>query len=247
MRCLICRQEKTRTGKFIMPILFIPVPFSIYSIDEVTGEKFLVCPECLAKIKSRKWKGYAAAMSRGARSAVDFYYQNGQLTIDEYEYIKQDIEIDVVRRVLGCEPTFVMPVQDSCVGIDEATKRIVLDKKIVNFSDIETYQVFDKSIEYNVQAPNSTQYNIGTEKGLRRTIVGGILAGPAGAVMGGVTAKHSMVISEGEKSTYNTTEHDFSVLVKLKTFNHGGAIAVHIGNDEVKMNAFVNLIEMIIK
>ena len=237
----------SRPGKrwlFLIPPIVIPQ--SILTSDELYGEKYTLCQECFyGKIRPRRFKGDTYCMSHGLRESLDYYLKNGHLTPHEVEYVLHENALDDAKSLLGGDPTYVLPLQSGYIAIDEASQRIVISRKIISFSEIESYKILDKSIEFHVQSPNSTQYNVSTDKGLRRTIVGGVFAGPAGAVMGGLTANHSMVINEGEKSTYNTTEHDFDVLVKLKSFNHGGSVAIKIGNDEVKMQSVVNMIEKI--
>ena len=61
--------------------------------------------------------------------------------------------------------------------------------------------------------------------------------------MGGLTSKHSLSVNEGMKASYSTTEHDFKVLINLKTLAYGGCIIVIVGNSEVKLQSFANLLD----
>ena len=255
MRCFVCREDnKPSYRSWILLWYLMPIPLKIRGTDEVTGEKFVLCNDCARKIKSRP-HGIPAVFNItippriNPRLVVENFFKHGLLCADEVERIYYDYAEDKATRLLGSKPMWVLPLSNDgrCVAVDEPAQRILLDNKVVAFSDIDSYKIFDKSIEYHIQSPNSTQNNVSTNNGLRRTIVGGLFAGSAGTVMGGLTANHSMEVNESMKSTYNTTEHDFDVLVLLKSFNYGGSVAVKIGNDGVKMQIVVNLIEKIMR
>lgn len=239
MRCLICREDKPKAGTCFFR--------SIYSIDEITGEKYMICPECVKKMQENRWQGFEYCRSHGARDSVRYYFMEGRISAKNYERICYAFVEEEAENLLGKKPQYILLLHSGFVAIDEPTQRIVLDKRNIKFEEIESYKIFDNSIEYHIQTPNDTKYNIVTNKGLRRTIVGGIIAGPTGALMGGLTAKHSMAIKEGQKITYDTTKHDFSLVVKLKTLRYGGSVVVEIGNDEAQLQTLVNTIEKIIE
>ena len=214
--------------------------------DTDTGEKYCYCNNCAIRLRSRKVDPRYA--QHGVRQAVVAWLQQGALTVEDVERIEQD-SLDVIAKKFfnPSTSTFGIWSLDKYLIVDGLSQRILVDGQYINFSDIESYKVFDNSIEYNVQSPNSTQYELNTHHGLSRTIVGGMIAGPAGAIMGGLSAKRSLTVNEGIKTTYNTTVHDFTLLVYLKTFAFGGSIAFKLGTSEIDLQQFVNIFDKIIQ
>lgn len=229
-RCVICRKE----------IGFLKrAAFGMSFYDKDTEENFCICPKCGWKIP----KTYVQDLRSGVRAALVKWHETGAISDEDLDRTYKDsISIIAKKYLKTATPTFGMWLHDVVI-VDEPTKRLLIGNKIINFSDIESYQIFDNAIEYNIQSPNTTQYDFNTEHGLRRTIVGGIIAGPAGAVMGGLTSKHSLSVNEGMKASYSTTEHDFKVLINLKTLAYGGCITVIVGNSVVKLQSFANLLD----
>lgn len=234
-KCLICRNE--------IPWIAWQYFKCIYDTD--TGEQYCFCTKCATRLRVGKANPMYA--QHGVRQAVVVWLQLGVLTVEDVERIEQDSISVIAQKFFNTSSSpFGIWSLDKYLVVDEMSQRILVDGQYVNFSDIESYKVFDNSIEYNVQSPNSTQYEIDTSHGLRRSIVGGIFAGPTGAIMGGLTAKHSVSVNVGGKSTYNTTVHDFTLLVTLKTFAFGGSIAFKLGSSEVLLQQFINLFDRII-
>ena len=233
-KCLICRNATS---------FLLRAAFGKTFLDTDTEESYCFCPKCCNRLVKGKGNPLSVAKT-GVRKAVLSWYNSGAISPGDLDRIEKDsIRVISERYLKTSNPTFGFWINDRYIIADEPSKRILIERNIINFSDIDSYQVFDNAIEYNIQSPNSTQYDFNTKHGLRRTIVGGIIAGPAGAVMGGLTSKHSLSVNEGMKSSYITTEHDFKVLINLKTLAFGGSINVEVGNSEIKLQTLVNLLD----
>ena len=214
--------------------------------DTTTEEKYCFCTKCAPKL-IKPGGGMPGEAKLGVRKAIVKWYKQGLISLSDMDRIEKDSIEVISKKVLGTNnPTIGIWINDTYIIIDELTRKLVIERSIVNFADIDSYTIYDNSIEYNIQAPESAQYNLGTKHGLRRSIVGGMLAGSAGAIMGGLTSSHSLTINKGQKTTYSMTEHNFSILITLKTLAYGGAIVVQIGNDEPKLQLVANLLNKII-
>ena len=66
---------------------------------------------------------------------------------------------------------------------------IILDhKKIIHYKDLRSCEVINDNINFN-STNSQTVTKTDTKDMLKRSVVGGVIAGPAGAIIGGVTAK----------------------------------------------------------
>lgn len=238
-KCLICRNST--------PFLFWASGAGGAYYDTDTEEKYCICSKCFHNLRKSGVSIDFFPINKGIRKTVIDWYDCGAISPIDLERIETDSIKTIAQKYLNTSsPTFGIWIQDRYIIVDEISKRMLIERHIVNLSDIENYKIYDNSIEYNVQSPNSTQYDLNTHHGLRRTIVGGIMAGPAGAAMGGLTANHSLTINEGKKSTYSTTEHDFTILIILKSLAYGGSLEVKVGNSDVKLQALINMFDKII-
>lgn len=221
-----------------------------YLEDIETGKEYFVCSNCLKSISVHLHKDMFSVLrelKQSRRKAITTWYQMGAVAPSDYDRIEREsIEIYAQKYLRTSTPTFGFWLNDSCIIADEPSQQILFERSIVKFSDIESYKVFDNAIEYDIQSPSSTMYNIETKHGLRRTIIGNMFAGTAGAVMGGLTANHSVSINEGQKKTYSEVEHNFQVTINLKSIAYGGSLVVKIGNDEPKLQLLINLLNKLI-
>lgn len=78
-----------------------------------------------------------------------------------------------------------------------------------------------------------------------RAVVGSLVAGPAGAIIGGSTAKQNTsstsVVNQGD----DTTRHDYTVWITIKDIANP-MVKIHIGKDADKANEIVALMSAII-
>ena len=239
IKCFFCRIETYRS--------FLLRPFYF---DVVTSEDYFLCSQCRNRLMSST-ANYVALMRDlkefGLRRAFIKSYEEGRISHLEMDKIDNDSINIVSQKVLGISnPTAGVLINEIPIIVDNPTKRLAIAQYILDFSDIESYKVFDNMIEYNIDTPSSTQYELNTKNGLRRTIIGGMFAGSAGAVMGGLTSNQSVTINRGAATSYSTTEHNYTIIIKLKALKYGGTIQIAIGNNEPKMSTVVNIIESIL-
>lgn len=78
-----------------------------------------------------------------------------------------------------------------------------------------------------------------------RAIVGGVLAGPAGAVVGGATASKEVEMSGTVSFGDDTVLHDYTVRVTVRDIARP-SVSIHIGADAAKAAEVAALFEVII-
>lgn len=234
-KCLVCRNK--------ISILNKSIAGSFYDPD--TEEKYWLCTKCAPRLIRAK-VSIVEAKLLGVRKAILKWYKQGGISAGDLDRIEKDSIAVIAKKYLQTSsPSFGIWVNNIYIIADIEQKRILIERWVLDFSEIDSYQLFDNAVKYNIQSPNTINYDLNTHHGLRRTIMGGLLSGPAGAIMGGLTANHSLTVTDGIKSSYQTTEHNYQILLKLNSFINGGAISIQIGNDEVKTQALINLIDKI--
>ena len=75
----------------------------------------------------------------------------------------------------------------------------------------------------------------------KRAVVGGILLGGTGAVIGGATAKTDTVVNQENDKIIN----DYTVIININSLSDP-IVRIHLGNDGVKVNEIVGLMNVII-
>ena len=123
--------------------------------------------------------------------------------------------------------------------INDTTKKIYYNYKEYSFDDILDFSVQDNSVTENYGSVLTSSTD--TKSMLGRAAIGGVLAGGAGAVVGGATAKRT-TISSGSQSKII---HDFSVIITVNNIKSPN-ITIHIGNDEVVLNKIVSTLTVIL-
>ena len=240
-KCFICRKEKSW-------LLSPAVTFR----DVETGENYTICTDCQGKLrKSIGLKNWGLELLKirdlGLQPTAKMWYDQGLLSMNDLQLIQKDsVEIIAKKHLNTSNPSGYLYINNKYIIYDEPQQCIIINHCIINFADIRDNKIFDNSIEYQIQSPTVTHYDTNTKYGLTRTIVGGMLAGSAGAIMGGLTSKHSLSVTQDLTAQYTTTEHNFTVIINLKTMSYGGSIAVQIGKSEVETQLLLNFLNKII-
>ena len=142
----------------------------------------------------------------------------------------------------------VIPIEeydiDKEIAIFGQAEKIVLLGNEFSFSDIlscsaeDDYKVIKGKTEYTSQTKASNGSAVG------RAIVGGVLAGGAGAIIGGSTAKKETTTLVHQKD--DTIIHRYAVIVNVNSLSNP-IITIPLGADKAKLNEIVGLLNVIIK
>lgn len=142
----------------------------------------------------------------------------------------------------------VIPIEeydiDKEIAIFEQAEKIVLLGNELSFSDIlsctaeDDYKVIRGKTEYTSQTKASNGSTVG------RAIVGGVLAGGAGAIIGGSTAKKETTTLVHQKD--DIIIHRYSVIVNVNSLTNP-IITIPLWDDKAKLNEIVGLLNVIIK
>lgn len=129
------------------------------------------------------------------------------------------------------------------IMVFKSSKMLLLLGEEISFDDVINCTISDNpivekgKIEYN----SKTTTNNGSMLG--RAVVGGVLAGGAGAIIGGATAS---------KNTYTTAVqgndiivHNYTVVININNLARP-IIRIHLGKDETHVNEIVGLMNVII-
>lgn len=125
--------------------------------------------------------------------------------------------------------------------------KVVILGKEYDFTSIIQCQLTDNaSIEKGrttITSQGTTKTNTGNMVG--RAVVGGVLAGGAGAIIGGSTASKDTVTTSVVNQGSDITRHDYTVWITVKDIANP-MIQIHIGRDGSKANEIVALMNAII-
>lgn len=120
-----------------------------------------------------------------------------------------------------------------------STKKIYIQGVELNFDDIIDVQLTDDMKVIKGKMSAVTESSTGSTVG--RAVVGGVLAGGAGAIIGGITAKKNTTFIQED----DIVTHDYSVLITTKIIAKP-LIKIHLNEKSYLANTTVALIQSII-
>lgn len=128
---------------------------------------------------------------------------------------------------------------NSEIHVYESSKKVFILGKEYDFKDIIscTYSDNSKVIKGKTTAVTKT----GTGSVISRSIVGDVIAGPAGAIIGGTTAKKHTEFHQEDDQTI----HDYTVIINVNSISEP-IIRIHTGRDGKLTNEIVGLMNVII-
>lgn len=233
MKCVICRQEVN---------WLLRVNFNKTVYDANTGEKYCFCSKCQRLLNRGRINTLNIPLN--LRNWIIDLNKNHIISDDIYEYISE-YDANLIASKNGLFASGWVTIRDKYIVIDELHKKIIINNKVYPFDDIISYELFDNSVKYHIMSPESTDIKTHSKNGLARTILGGVITGPAGAIMGGLTSNHNLNITKSGKSEYDQTIHDFSIVIKTNKISCP-TIVISIGDNECEFKSVVNLIDAII-
>lgn len=175
--------------------------------------------------------------------------------LKESESIYNNYFSSLTQKWGNCDKKIRIPSLDnSCTSeilVFSESKHLVIDKRELLFSDILDCSVNDdikekKTIE--TYRGNSTALSkADTGSLLGRSIVGGVLAGNAGAIIGGSTAKRQTVIKYGTDTTLHSKEieHNYTIAITIRDIVNP-IIYLNVGRDTALKDEIVGLMKVII-
>lgn len=125
--------------------------------------------------------------------------------------------------------------------IFESSQTIFLYNNPYSFKDIISFEVFDNSSTIN-KGSIDTQTKTKTSSMLGRAVVGGVLAGGAGAVIGGLTAKQN---SQSFNNTSTETKHNYYINITINDLKNP-IVKIALLEDREKMEKISSLLSIII-
>lgn len=131
------------------------------------------------------------------------------------------------------------------------SKHITINQKTYTFSDILDCTVNDDVKEKDTietyRSPSIATTNTNTGNMLKRTAIGGVLLGDAGAIIGGSTAKKNTTIEYGKDTTIHNREitHNYTVVVTVKDIKNPN-LQINVGNNTKLKDEIMSLFRVII-
>lgn len=128
---------------------------------------------------------------------------------------------------------------NSEIHVFENSKRVFILGKDYSFKDIISCTFSDNPRVIKGKVTAVTKSKNGNVIG--RAIVGDVIAGPAGAIIGGTTAKKHTEYIQGD----DKTEHDYTVIINVDSISEP-VIRIHTGRNGKLTNEIVGLMNVII-
>lgn len=156
---------------------------------------------------------------------------------EEYETLKQQF----LTTNGTPDKTLVIDKLDlnSEIHVYESSKRVFIHGKEYAFKDVMSCTFSDNPRVIKGKITAITKSKNGSVIG--RAIVGDVVAGPAGAIIGGTTAKKNTEFIQGNDKTI----HDYTVIINMNSIVEP-VIRIHTGEDGKLTNEIVGLMNVII-
>jgi hypothetical protein len=121
----------------------------------------------------------------------------------------------------------------------ESSKRVYILGQFYDFKDILNCNFSDSPRIIKGAVKTVTKSNTGSTVG--RAIVGDVIAGPAGAIIGGTTGKKTTEFQQENDRTI----HDYTVIININSLT-SPILRIHTGEDGKLANEIVGLMNVII-
>jgi O6-methylguanine-DNA--protein-cysteine methyltransferase len=160
-----------------------------------------------------------------------------QRAMDEYkswykQYIAENGTPDKTIVIKGFD-------KENVIHVHENIKHIYICGKTYDFKDVMSCTFSDSPTVIKGTVTAVTKANTGSTVG--RAIVGDVIAGPAGAIIGGTTGKKTTeFLQENDR-----TVHDYTVVININSIANP-ILRIHTGEDGKMTNEIVGLMNVII-
>ena len=176
----------------------------------------------------RKEKAKAESEARKLRKAEEEKAYN--------EWLNNYIETNgLPDKTIVIEPNNITGV----IHVHEATEKIFMQGKHYDFKEIMSCTFNDNPTTIKGKITSTTKSKTGSTVG--RAIVGDIIAGPAGAIIGGTTGKKTTEFHQENDRII----HDYTVIININSIA-APILRIHTGSDGKLANEIVGLMNVII-
>ena len=155
------------------------------------------------------------------------------------------VKIKFVRSPLNEEWQSIVDAEESFY-VSLSTKQIYYKERVITFNKIINCDYSDNAITTSTQkgtASSTIKTNTGSSIG--RALVGGVIAGPAGAVIGGATAKKNAE-TKIQNKTVSLTKHNYTVRIHIADIVNP-LLEIQCGENEEAIHKIVSTIFAIIE
>lgn len=202
----------------------------------------------------------------GIRSASDVEEKKQQLRAERYARTQalqnqHDATLEEISRKIGGIDVnipiktersplngewFTIPYAEESFYVSLSTQQIYYKERVIAFNKIINCDYSDNAITTSTQkgtASSTIKTNTGSSIG--RALVGGAIAGPAGAVIGGATAKKNAE-TKIQNRTVSSTKHNYTVRIHIADIVNP-LLEIQCGENEEATHKIVSTIFAIIE
>lgn len=239
-RCFFCRGDITWLSTR---------SFQTY-VDSITGEAFKICGKCIqpyVRATGGTGRCYSIYKECEIRVIERFCVEANVYPYQLIQNLRDDDVRLIARKYMNNYSGALVYNCSNYLIYDENSRKILFNHTVLcSFSDIIDYKVLDHSTEINYSSPENSRYSTQSKNALWRTLAGNIVAGPAGAVIGGLTSNHSMTVEKSATSSYQSTRHDFHVVVRLRKLGQP-VVNLHVGLQEEEVMFITGFLDQVIQ
>ena len=186
------------------------------------------CMQSSAEEKKKRVKAAADREKRLAREAE----QKARFEEWSSKYLSENGTPD---KTIIIKPNDEMEI----IHVHEGKKQVYLQGKMYNFKDFINVTFTDSPTIIKGKTTATTKSNTGSTVG--RAVVGDVLAGPAGAIIGGTTGKKTTEFQHENDRVI----HNYTVVVNINSISTP-IVRINTGTDGKTTNEIVGLINVII-
>lgn len=126
------------------------------------------------------------------------------------------------------------------IFVNEITQKLFIKNKEISFVDILAFECQDNS--HTIKSSSVATTRTDAKSVVGRSVIGGVLAGTAGAIIGGSTASKTTVISEPLSMTF----HNYRILITINSIS-SPLVTLEIGSSQGLANKLSAILTVIIK
>ncbi len=199
------------TASYVLVALVFIAIVGIISVKMFTSEENAVKYEQQRIIKQKNEESYNKAVQA---STEEFGVPDKTIIIEEFDF-------------------------DSEIRVYETSRLVFIQGNQFHFEDVMSCTYSDTPRTIKGKTTAITKSSNGSTLG--RAIIGGVIAGPAGAIIGGTTSKKDTEFFQEN----DTVEHDYIVIITVNSIS-SPVIRIHTGQRSDLTSEIVSLMNVII-
>lgn len=168
---------------------------------------------------------------------------------------KNDVEAAAIAALMNHYDKVITVDADESIGykgwanafyVNLLEKKVLAAGKVIGFENIISCSYIDDGREESTQIGTAnSQTKVNNSSVVGRAIVGGMVAGGAGAIIGGATAKTNTTTNINTTTTTRTI-HDYTVILNVKDIL-SPVCKIHCGENEKAVNEIIGTVNAIIE